>query len=148
MKNKNLVVGVLTLFGAFTVVAQDVHPNEVPTNLKQNFEQAYPQASDVEWEMDGQSYKVEFDQQRQEHEIWYTSDGSTTKMEQEITEAALPQAIKTVIASTYAGYKVDSVEKTTENGTAVYEVELEKGWSDELDVVFNDNGKVLSQIND
>lgn len=148
MKNKKLATVALTVLGAFTVFAQDINPNDVPVNLKQNFKQNYPQASDIEWEMNGQAYKVEFDANRQEHEIWYATDGNITKTEQEMTEADLPQTIKTVIADNYLGYKVDSVEKTIENGGTTYKVELEKGWNDEKEVVFDENGKVLSEIID
>ncbi|MGJ8715272.1 MAG: PepSY-like domain-containing protein [Maribacter stanieri] len=148
MKNKNLIAVALTVLGTFTVFAQDIDPNTVPANLRQSFEQHYPQASDVEWELDGQSYKVEFDNNRLEHEIWYATDGKATRAEHEITEADLPQAITSVIASNYAGYKVDSVEKTTVNGSTTYDVELEKGWNDEKDVVFNESGKVLSEMID
>ncbi|APQ17282.1 PepSY-like domain-containing protein [Maribacter hydrothermalis] len=148
MKNKKLATVALTVLGAFTVFAQDINPNDVPVNLKQNFKQNYPQASDIEWEMNGQAYKVEFDANRQEYEIWYATDGNITKTEQEMTEADLPQTIKTVIADNYLGYKVDSVEKTIENGDITYKVELEKGWNDEKEVVFDENGKVLSEIID
>ena len=148
MKNKNLATIALTVLGVCTVFAQDINPNSVPANLRQSFEQNYPQASDVEWELEGQSYKVEFDSNRLEHEIWYTTDGIATKAEHEITAADLPQAITAVIASNYAGYKVDSVEKTTMDGSTTYDVELEKGWNDEKDVVFNESGKVLSEMID
>ena len=148
MKNKKIAALALTVLGVCTVFAQDIDPNNVPEKLKQNFEQNYPQANDVEWEMDGQSYKVEFDNNKQEHEIWYTADGNTTKTEVEITEADLPNAITSVITSKYAGYKVESVEKTTVNGSSTYDVELEKGWNDEKDVVFDENGKVLSEMID
>lgn len=148
MKNKNLIIATLALLGVFSVSAQDINPNTVPENLRTSFVQSYPTAHDVEWEMEGTSYKVEFEIDRQDYEIWYAPDGNTSKMEQEITEADLPQSIKTAIASNYAGYKVDSVEKTTVNGSSVYEVELEKGWNDEKDVVFNDSGNILSEVND
>ncbi|SIQ02040.1 PepSY-like domain-containing protein [Maribacter ulvicola] len=148
MKNKSIATLTLTVLGIFTVFAQDIDPKNVPEKLKQHFEQNYPQANDVEWEMDGQSYKVEFDHNKQEHEIWYTADGNTTKTELEITEAELPSAITSVIASNYDGYKVDSVEKTTVNGTSTYDVELEKGWNNEKDIVFDENGKVLSEMVD
>jgi len=49
MKNRNLITVAFTVLGAFTIFAQDIDPNNVPTNLKQSFEQHYPQASDVEW---------------------------------------------------------------------------------------------------
>lgn len=148
MKNRNIITAAFTLLGAFSIFAQDMNPDNVPSNLKQNFQKSFPQATDVEWEMDGQSYKVEFDMNRNEHEIWYATDGTTTRTEQELTEAELPQTIKTTISGNYAGYKVDSIEKTTVNGNSTYEVELEKGWNNEKDVVFNEDGKVLSEMID
>jgi len=148
MKNRNIITAAFTLLGAFSIFAQDMNPDNVPSNLKQNFQKSFPQATDVEWEMDGQSYKVEFDMNRNEHEIWYATDGTTTRTEQELTEAELPQTIKTAISGSYAGYKVDSIEKTTVNGSSTYEVELEKGWNNEKDVVFNEDGKVLSEMID
>ncbi|MDF4201392.1 PepSY-like domain-containing protein [Maribacter sp. SA7] len=148
MKNKSIVTLALSVLGVFTVFAQDINPNYVPTNLRESFELHYPKASNVEWELDGQSYKVEFDNNRLEHEIWYAMDGKATRAEHEITAADLPQAITSIIASNYAGYKVDSVEKTTVNGSTTYDVELDKGWNDEMDVVFNESGKVLSEMID
>ena len=148
MKNRNIITAAFTLLGAFSIFAQDINPDNVPSNLKQNFQKSFPQATDVEWEMDGQSYKVEFDMNRNEHEIWYATDGTATRTEQELTEAELPQTIKTAISGSYAGYKVDSIEKTTVNGSSTYEVELEKGWNNEKDVVFNEDGKVLSEMID
>lgn len=148
MKNRNIITVAFTLLGAFSIFAQDMNPDNVPSNLKQNFQKSFPQATDVEWEMDGQSYKVEFDMNRNEHEIWYATDGTATRTEQELTEAELPQTIKTAISGNYAGYKVDSIEKTTVNGSSTYEVELEKGWNNEKDVIFNESGKVLSEMID
>ncbi|MDO1512847.1 PepSY-like domain-containing protein [Maribacter confluentis] len=148
MKNKHILTGALATLGIFIGSAQDIDTNTVPANLKDTFEQSYPTANDVEWEKEGTSYKVEFEINAQDHEIWYATDGTTTKTEQELTEADLPQAIRTAITNTYAGYKVDEVEKTTENGSTTYEVELKKGWINEKDVVFNADGTVLREKND
>ena len=148
MKNTDLIVGALAVLGAFTISAQDIDPNTVPANLRTSFEQTYPTANDIEWEMEGTAYKVEFEMDRKDHEIWYAPDGNIVKKEQELTEADLPQAIKTAITNTYAGYKVSDAEMTTQNGTSTYEVELKKGWNDEKEIVFNDGGKVLLENND
>ena len=141
-------MGAFALLGVATVSAQDMDPNDVPADLKTAFERSNPEATDVEWEMEGDSYKVEFEIDREDREIWYAADGKTAKTEREITEKDLPQTIKSVIADRYAGYKVDSIEMTEEGGSATYEVELEKGWDDEKQVVFDADGKVLSERND
>src|SRR5680860_1214656 len=148
MKNGNVVLGVFALLGVATVSAQDMNPKDVPTDLKTAFEQSYPNATDVEWEMEGDSDKVECEIDREDGEIWYAADGKTAKTEREITEKDLPRNIRSAISDRYAGYKVDSIEMTEEGGSATYEVELEKGWDDEKQVVFDADGKVLSERND
>jgi len=148
MKNRNLFLGALALIGTATLSAQDMNPSDVPANLTETFQQAHPNATDVEWEKEGDSFKVEFDIDRNEQEIWYSADGNMAKTEKEIGESDLPQAISSAISSNYSDYKIDSVEMTEENGETTYEVELEKGWDDEKNVLFDANGKVLNEWDD
>lgn len=138
----------MALLGTAAVSAQDMNMNDVPADLRTTFEQGYPNAADVEWEKEGESYKVEFEIDRKDHEIWYTADGNTSKTEKQISENDLPQAIQSAISSSYSEYNIDSVEMTEEGGSATYQVELEKGWNDEKQVVFDADGKVLSEMND
>ncbi len=145
---KNFKIVMIALLGTAGVSAQDLNSNDVPSDLRTTFEQAYPKATDVEWEMEGDNYKVEFEINREDHEIWYPADENTAKTEKEISENDLPQAVVSAISSTYAGYKIDSIEMTEENGSATYEVEMEKGWNDEKQVVFNAEGKVLNERED
>ncbi len=116
--------------------------------MRTSFEQTYPNAEDVEWEMEGESYKVEFEIDREDHEIWYASDGNTAKMEKEISDSDLPQAIHSAISYTYEGYTIDGIDMIEENGVATYEVELEKSGDDDKKVLFDTDGKVLNEMND
>ncbi len=138
----------LAVLGVATISAQDINPQNVPSNIRTTFEQAYPNASDVEWEMEGQNYKVEFDVNWQDSEVWYSSDGSTVKTETEIKKKDLPQAILATIDNQYATYRVDSIEKTDQNGSVTFEVELEKGWDEEKQLLLDANGIVLNEWND
>lgn len=145
---KNLRIAVVALFATAAVSAQDLSMSDVPSNLTDSFQQAYPDVTDIEWEMDGMNYKVEFDKDRMEHEIWYNKDGQTVRMEQELTESDLPEAINLAIKSKYDGFSIDSVEMTEMDGKKTYEVELEKGWDTEKKVVFDSDGKVVKEWND
>src|SRR5680860_374204 len=98
MKNRNLVLGTFALLRVATVSAQDMNPDDVPPELRTAFDQAYPDAGDVEWERDGESFKVEFETNRKDQEVWYAADGKAAKTEREIGEADLPQAIRSAIA--------------------------------------------------
>lgn len=145
---KTLKITAIAIFATAMINAQDLKMNEVPANLMTNFQNTYKTATDVEWEMEGMHYKVEFDVNRMEHEIWYTKDGNIVKSEMEITEKDLPSAIASAIKSNYADYKIDSIEVTEMDNKKIYEVELEKGWTKEMKVVFDENGTVLSSVED
>lgn len=145
---KNLKIAALAIFATATMSAQDLKTSDVPSNLTNNFQKSYANTTEVEWEMDDDNYKVEFDVNKMEHEIWYSKDGTVVKTESEISESELPSAIKSVIKNKYADYKVDSIEMTESNGEKNYEVELEKGWTKEVKVVFDATGKVMSSVED
>lgn len=141
---RTLKILAVVLFATGTAMAQDLNRAEVPSNLNDAFNKEYPKATDVEWEKELDNYKVEFDLKRQDHEVWYNASGTVLKKEIEITEGELPQVIRDVIKSKYAGYRVDDVEVIWQNNATTYEVELEKG-QDEKHVIFDSNAKVLGE---
>jgi len=94
------------------------------------------------------NYKVEFDVDRMEHEIWYSKDGETVRREQELSKKDLPSSITDMIESKYSEYKIDSVEMTEKDGKKTYEVELEKGWTEEKTLILDETGKVINEYND
>ncbi|MGO3719374.1 MAG: PepSY-like domain-containing protein [Mesonia hippocampi] len=113
--------------------------------MNTNFQKAYPNATDVEWEMEGENYKVEFDMGKMDNEIWYSIDGNTIKTEMEITENDLPSAVKNTVQSKYPDYKIDEVEMTEENGKKTYEVELEKWFQEDRKLMISENGDLISE---
>jgi uncharacterized membrane protein YkoI len=145
---KNLKIAALALFATAAVSAQDLQMNEVPANLTDSFQKENPNATDVEWEMEGMNYKVEFDVNRMEHEIWYSKDGETVRREQELSKKDLPSSITDMIESKYSEYKIDSVEMTEKDGKKTYEVELEKGWTEEKTLILDESGKVINEYKD
>lgn len=143
---KSLKILAIVLFTTGFAKAQDLNSADVPGNLKDTFNKEYPKATDVEWEKEMDNYKVEFDLNRRDHEVWYNASGSMIKKEQEMVETELPQSIRAAIQSKYAGYRVDDVEMVWKNKINTYDVELEKG-QDEKHVIFDDKAKVLSERN-
>lgn len=127
--------------------AQDINVSEVPTAVQTAFSNESANATDVEWEKDLENYKVEFEVNRMEHEVWFDASGKIIKKEKNITEAELPQAVKNTIQSKYNGYRIDDIEMTWQNETTRYEVELEKG-REELKVTFDEKGMVLNERRD
>ncbi|WP_419212072.1 PepSY-like domain-containing protein [Maribacter sp. X9] len=142
---RNLAIAALALFASATVSAQDLMTSQVPTNLNTTFQKAYPNATDVEWEMEGENYKVEFDMGQMDNEIWYSKDGNTIKTEMEITENELPAAVKKTAQIKYPKYKIDEVEMTEENGQKTYEVELEKWFEKDRSLVIAEDGTLINE---
>lgn len=141
---KILKILAVVLFTTSFAKAQELNSANVLDNLKDAFNKEYSKATDVEWKKELDHYKVEFDLNRRDHEIWYNASGNILKKEQEIGETELPQVIRSVIKSKYAGYRVDDVEMVWKNKVKTYEVELEKG-QDEKHVIFDDIAKVLNE---
>ena len=144
---KTLKFLLIALFATTVATAQDLKQTDVPNGVLSKFQKENPNATDVEWEKEMDNYKVEFDQDNQEHEIWYSTSGTMVKREQDITENMLPKTITNAISSKYSGYKVDDCEKITKGNKTTYKVELENR-TDEMDVVFKETGKVESEMND
>lgn len=127
--------------------AQDINVSDVPSAVRNAFSQESTNATDVEWERDMENYKVEFEVNRMDHEIWFDAAGKIIKKEKDITEAELPQVVKNTITSKYNGYRIDDIEMTWQNNTTRFEVELEKG-REELKVTFDDKGMVIDERKD
>ncbi|MDT0678648.1 hypothetical protein [Autumnicola musiva] len=92
---KSMKVAALALIATAGVSAQDLAKNEIPLELMSRFENEYSNVKDVEWEMEGENYKVEFDMDRNDHQIWYSKNGKRIKLEKEIGENELPGALPT-----------------------------------------------------
>ncbi|MBT0608370.1 PepSY-like domain-containing protein [Aequorivita echinoideorum] len=125
-------------------LAQDIAMDAVHTNVKVSFNKEYANATAVEWERDMENYKVEFDLNQIDTEVWYSDAGNVIRKEQDIAENELPQAVRNAIKSKYASYRVDEIEKIWQNNLTSYEVELEKNGK-EMHINFDDNAKVLNE---
>ena len=141
---KTLKILAAFLFFTGVVVAQDMNATDVPASVKNAFSKEYAQATDVEWEKDMENYKVEFDLNKMENEVWYSGSGAVVKKEQDITEAELPQTVRDAVKSGYADYTLDDIEKVWQNNATIYELELEKG-NEDIHLIFDANGKLIAQ---
>ena len=142
---KTLKILATLFFVTGVAVAQDMNQNDVPSSVKNAFTKEYANATDVEWEKEMDNYKVEFDVNRMDNEVWYSASGAVVKKEQDITEAELPQAVRDAVKSGYAGYRLDDIEKVWQNNTTSYKLELEKG-NEDKHLTFDTNGKVIAEV--
>ena len=68
----------LILFvGSITyAMAQDVPKSQVPAEVSNAFASKFAKAKDVEWEMEGDLYKVDFEVGSRDHEAWIDKSGT------------------------------------------------------------------------
>lgn len=145
---KNLKIAALLLVATATVSAQDLKMDEVPANLQSTFSTSFNTAKDVEWEKEGDHFKVEFEVNKMDHDIWYDAEGNVMKSKMEISENELPPNIAAAVKNKYADYKIDSAEVYEQDGTKTYKIEIEKGWFNERDLTIDASGKIVSDIED
>lgn len=146
-KQITLIATALTLISTVTL-AQEINPSQVPSVIANSFKKEFPKASDIEWELDGGNYNVDFELGWGiDHEIWYDAAGSTLKHEEEISKSDLPKAITSKIKSEFKDLRIDGVKKITEGSQVVYKVELEN-FTEEWKVIFSNTGEVLQKLND
>src|SRR5690606_17681818 len=147
---KHFIFGLAAiLFFGGTAIAQDIPQSQVPAGVVSNFQKAFPNATDVEWEMDGHLYKVEFEigTQKFDHDVWYDDAGQLLKHKEEISRNSLPRQVAAVIKQEFKGYRIDDVEKITEGDKVTYKLEV-KSRTEEWNLTLDADGNVLTKVAD
>lgn len=133
----------------FSLQAQDLTQHQVPSVIVNKFNKQFPKAADIEWEMDGSLYNVEFEiGWNTDHEIGYDTEGNIVKHKEEISKSELPKAVQNGIKTNFSGYAIDDLERITDNGKVFYKMELNSLMKEDWDVVMDADGTVLSKIAD
>lgn len=142
MKKKAIQLLVVIIMATGTIFAQDIHHSDVPSVVVNNFKKEFPKAKDVEWEMKGEVYNVEFEIGFfTDYEAWFDAGGKLIKYTQEIPNRDVPKAIKETIKKQFDGFRIDDAKKHVENNIETYLVEIEKK-DDERNLVFTKDGKL------
>lgn len=143
MKKLCVVIAGL-LFGIVLAHAQDIPQAQVPSVVLNAFKKEFPKASDIEWELKGDVYQVEFEIGFTDHELTLDNTGKILKHKQDIKQTDLPKAVTEVLAKDFAGYRMSDISKTTEGTTVTYKLDLKKG-QEEWEIIVDGNGKVLDK---
>lgn len=148
MKNKFLNTITILLI-AFGTNAQDLLPNQVPTNILEKFNQDFSKAKDIEWEKKGENFEVEFEKglSALDNKIIYNPAGEILYHKQEITSKELPETITNKINDEFPNSRINDVEKIYENGDIIYKFEV-KQQDKEWDLVTNEAGIIISKKED
>lgn len=149
MKTTVSIAVLAFLFSTTMSLAQDIPQNQVPSLVLNSFQQSYSKAFDLEWELDGDKYKVEFELglPGTDHEIWYDQNGKLLRHKEEISKGDLPKAVQKKLKIGYSSYRIDDVKKITEGTVATYTLEV-KNLSEEWKLALDTEGNELSKIAD
>ncbi|MFD1003557.1 PepSY-like domain-containing protein [Ohtaekwangia kribbensis] len=127
--------------------AQDIPQSQVPSVILNAFQVKFPNATDVDWELKGDQYKVDFEIGTRDHDVWIDKSGNIKKHKEDISKKDLPQGIVNKIAKDFSSYKIDGTDKIEADGKVVYLVELD-GTADDRKVTFTSTGDVQENIVD
>jgi uncharacterized membrane protein YkoI len=125
----------LALFAfAQTTFAQ---ASKVPEAAKMAFAKAYPNADDVEWELEDGNFEVEFElSEDKEMSVVYDASGNVLETEVPIKFSELPQAAQDALK----GKKVKETCKITNaKGVVMYEAEVKR-----KEMMFDAQGKPVN----
>lgn len=145
MKKRAVQLLAVILMASGTLVAQDIRQSEVPSIVVNNFKKEFPKAKDVEWELKGEVYNVEFEIGFfSDYEAWFDASGKLIKYEQEIPNRKIPKAIIEAVKNQFEGYRIDDAKMLVENNITTYLLEIERK-DDELNVAFTKEGKLITK---
>ena len=145
MKKATLVIAAALFLISGSLAAQDISQSQVPSVILNNFQKAYPKASDVEWEMKGNLYNVEFETGlHTDHEIWYDGEGKTVRHKEDITRNQLPAAVTSSVKQQFKGYRISDPKRITTSSEVTYTMEL-KSLTREWEISVDSTGKILKQ---
>lgn len=121
--------------------AQDLRQDQVPSVVLNAFQTKYPKATDVDWELKGELYEVDFEIDRTDYDVWIDKSGTIKKQKEDFPKAQLPAAVTEKIKTGFKDYQIDDVDRIEENGKVYFLVDLD-GKPDDREVLFSENGTV------
>jgi len=145
-----LAIAASTALFSLSASAQDLLASQVPAPVQAAFAKAFPNAMDVDWDLKGTQYKVEFETGLlfTDHEAWYDASGKLLRHEEEISVSDLPAAVASAVQAEFPGYRIDDMERITVDGTVSYVVELKLKGQPEWKVAYSAEGKQLQKVQD
>ena len=153
MKTKLFVLALMLLIGGVVVgsCSKNDDDKDQPNNLVLNsFNEMFPGASQVSWDMDDGYYVADFYNAQFNAEAWFNTAGSWLLTETELSLDALPAAVMDNFnKSIYYNWEIDEVSKIERAGIKepTYTIEVQLG-DTEMKLVYNMAGELISEIND
>lgn len=136
----------LTTTGA---IAQDIPQSQVPAVVVNSFQQKFPKAKKVDWEVKGNVYEVEFETGLfgTDQEAWFQHNGKILRYKTEINKKELPKSVLDRVKRDFLGYRIEDAKKITAEQKVSYAFEVKNG-KEEWKLVLDPQGNVLTKVRD
>ena len=135
----------ITLLVSFLINACGQSDVKVPEPLKVSLAKKFPTAKHVKWGKESKNeWEAEFRINGMEYSANYDINGKWLETESEINKKKLPENIKNTLQKKFGSYKADEAEISETDKGVFYEVKVENK-KEELEIVFDKDGKVVSQ---
>ncbi|WP_312185087.1 PepSY-like domain-containing protein [Sphingobacterium sp.] len=140
------IIIALTTTGA---IAQDIPQSQVPAVVVNSFQQKFPKAKKVDWELKGNIYEAEFETGLfgTDQEAWFQQNGKLVRYKTDFGKRDLPNKVLDRVKRDFPGYSIEDVTKITAEQKVSYAFEV-KNRNDEWKLVLDPQGNVLKQVRD
>lgn len=140
---KNLILTmVLTLTISTVSCAQE---KDVPQKVKTAFNQKFPNAKRVSWEMEDETeWEAEFKMNGKEYSANFSLNGEWKETEYEIKKSEIPANIRAILDQNFDDYDIEEAEIAESASGKSYEFEIEVG-KEEFEVVIDTQGKLTKK---
>lgn len=138
MKTLFLIIFVSSISYA---TAQDIAKSEVPSQVSSALTSKFAKAKDIEWEMEGDLFKADFEVNSRDHELWIDRSGSIRRHREELSRRDLPQVISEKVKTEFQEYRIDDAHKVEDNGRILYHIDLD-GPGEDREVWFAEDGTI------
>ncbi|MCP2043203.1 hypothetical protein [Pontibacter sp. HSC-36F09] len=141
---KQQLIATVLLSATMISCDDDVMPEKVPLEVRQNLLTTFPLAFDIAWEKSGKDYEADFTVHAAEHSALFQNAGALTQYKRAIPTSELPEAVASAIAKNFPRYKLKEAEAFVKNHTTSYQIVLESQTA-EIEAVFSADGQQLRQ---
>ena len=125
-----------------------ISKKELPAPVLEAFQKTYPKASIkglAEEKKDGKTYfEIESKEGKMERDLLYLADGSVVEIEESVTVADLPGAVKDAVVAKYPKAKIAKVEKVTKGTDVSYSMKV-KADNGKVTLDMDPSGKILKE---
>jgi len=144
MKNLTLIAAVVVAF-TMNACAQKSDSKNVPEKVISTFNEKFPDAKKVEWELENESeWEAEFKWNGKEYSANFSTDGEWHETEHEIKESEIPSNIRAILDQNFSDYEIEGAEIAETPSGKSYEMEIEVG-EEEYEVTIDAKGNLTKK---